>query len=86
MGPVLGGTDKNGLVSVLDGHDKEPYEMSMALGADHRPQLLQATYTSICRHKYSWNIIECDVNLPIQPTNQHLLRKFSGRNGYLENA
>ena len=36
----------------LDGHVKEPYEMSMALGA--RPQvrllLLQSACTSMCRH------------------------------------
>ena len=24
----------------------------------------------MCRHKYYWNIVECDVKLPNQPTNQ----------------
>ena len=38
----------------------------MALGA--RPQvqlLLQSACTSMCRHIYNWNIVDCDVKQPI---------------------
>ena len=56
--------------------------MSLALGA--RPlvnRLLQASSgTSMCRHKYNWNIDECDVTLPVQPNHfiQHDWRTFYG--------
>ena len=42
-------------------HLTEPYEMYMKLGA--RPYvnvLLQSACTSMRRHKYNWNILECD--------------------------
>ena len=56
----------------LDGHVKEPYEMSMASGA--RPQdklLLQSACTSMGRHIYDWNIVNCDVKQTIQQQQQH---------------
>ena len=46
----------------MDRHVKEPYEISMALGA--RPKvhfLLQSACTSMCRPIYNWNIVECDT-------------------------
>ena len=59
MGRYLGITVKRlALCQCLDGHVKEPYEMSMALGA--RPSvklLLQSAYTSMCCHIYNWNIV-----------------------------
>ena len=55
----------------LDGHVKEPYIMSMVLGA--RPykvqRLLQSACTSMCHHiVYDWNIVDCDVGQPIRFT------------------
>ena len=51
----------------LDGHVKEPYEMSMSLGARPLVQLLlQSACTSMCRHIYDWNIVNCDVKQLIQ--------------------
>ena len=66
MGRFLGITVKRGIpCRCLDGHVKEPYEMSMALEA--RPQvqlLLQSACTSMCRHIYDLNIVKCDVKQP----------------------
>ena len=53
----------------LDGHVKEPYEMSMALGARPLVLLLQYACTSMCCHIYDWNIVNCDVKQPIQLNN-----------------
>ena len=51
----------------LDGHVKEPYEMSMALGARPYVQLLlQSACTSMCRHMNDWNIVDCVVKQPSQ--------------------
>ena len=38
----------------LDGHVKEPYEISMALGARPQVQLLQYACTYMCRHKLKY--------------------------------
>ena len=52
----------------LDGYVREPYEMSMAFGARSYVQfLLQSACTSMCRHIYDWNIVDCDVK-PIHLT------------------
>ena len=53
----------------LDGHVKEPYKISMALGARPKVQLLlQSACTSMCRHIYDWNIVDCDVKQPLHLT------------------
>ena len=53
----------------LDGHVKEPYEMSIALGARPYVQLLlQSACTSMYRHKYNLKIVACDVKQPISLT------------------
>ena len=48
----------------LNGHVKEPYEMSMSLGAWPYVQLLlqsACTSTSMCRHLCDWNIVNLDI-------------------------
>ena len=48
----------------LDGHVKEPNDMYIAFGARPWVQLLQSAWTSMCRHIYDWNIVDCDVKQP----------------------
>ena len=77
----------------LDGHVKEPYEMSMALGARPKVQLLlQSACTSLCRHIYNWNIVACDVKQPISLTQfrsavseekSKMLQSIRGKGGHL---
>ena len=51
------------LCRCLDRHDKEPCEMSMALGARPKVQLLlKSAGTSMCCRIYKWNIVTCVVN------------------------
>ena len=58
----------------LDGHIKEPYEMSMALGARPQVQLPSSVRrTSIWRRIYDKNIVDCDVKHPIHLTSPHLI-------------
>ena len=58
----------------LDRHVKEPYKMSMALGAQLLVKLLlQSTCTSMCRHIYNWSIVACDVKQPVSLTSTALL-------------
>ena len=53
----------------FDGHVKEPYEMSMALGTWPLVQLLlQYACTPMCHHVYDWNIVDCDVKQQIHLT------------------
>ena len=49
---------------------KEPYEMTMVLGVRPWVQLLHppAHLSSMCCHKYNWNIVACDVKQPISLT------------------
>ena len=54
---------KDGPVSELDRHLKEPFEMSIALGARPYVNLLHTACTSICHLIYVWNIIDCDVKI-----------------------
>ena len=51
----------------LDRHVKESYKMSMVLAPRPYVQLLllQSAFTSMCRHMYDWNIVNCDVKQPI---------------------
>ena len=57
----------------LDGHVKEPYEMSLALGARLYVQLLlQSACTSMCRHLYDWIIVYCGVKQPLHLTSRIL--------------
>ena len=57
----------------LDGHVIEPYEMSMGLGARPWVQLLlQSACTSMCRHMYDWNIVNCDVRLTWKEKEMHI--------------
>ena len=52
-----------------DGFFIEPYEKRVALGARPSVQLLlQSTCTSMCRHIYDWNIVDCYVKQPIHLT------------------
>ena len=48
-----------------DGHAKEPYEMSMVLGADRRSNFFFSPSAHLCAITYNWNIVECDVKQPI---------------------
>ena len=46
-----------------DGHVKEPYKMSMAIGARPNVKLLQSACTTMCRHillKYRWYLCPFD--------------------------
>ena len=49
----------------FDGHFKEPYKMSMALGARPGYNFFFSPPAHLCRHIYDWNIVACDVQQPI---------------------
>ena len=61
----------------FDRHVQGPYEISMALGTRLYVQLLlRSACTSMYRHVYDWNIVECDVKHQFNSTQQ--LTEFQG--------
>ena len=48
----------------MDGHVKEPYEMSMAWEPDRRFNFFFNPPAHICAVTYDWNIVKCDVKQP----------------------